>query len=375
VADAKALGQLALDGLERVRADAARWPGVNPVAGWLQASTVEAGDELIARLQILGSDFGVAIEGWQVEQVRAVLRSERYFHAIHYPTAFAVHARNYAHGLAAEATRLGVRLFANTPVTAIDAAGIRKRVDTPFGRIRASYIVLAGNVHLGSAAPRLGATLLPVWRSVGVTAPLGDKLAEVIAYSGAVTEAGDADRYRIVDGNRLMWAGPPTTFQPSPAQARRRLAKRVAAAFPQFGAVAFDHVWSGVYGQTVHGMPQIGELRPGLWVASGFGPQGLNTTAMAGELVVSGMLAKDDRWRLFSPFELVWAGGSSGRVVGQAIFSWIRGRTAVAGRLSRHHEQARRKEQERERRLEAANQAARMARPPGDAGGDSATPQ
>ena len=92
-------------------------------------------------------------------------------------------------------------------------------------------------------------------------------------------------------------------------------------------------------------------------------------------MVVSGLLAKDDPWRLFSPFELVWAGGSGGRVVGQAIFSWIRGRTAVVGRLSRHHEQARRKEQERERRLEAANQAARMARPPGDTGGGSAAPQ
>ena len=56
-------------------------------------------------------------------------------------------------------------------------------------------------------------------------------------------------------------------------------------------------------------MPQIGQLRQGLWVASGFGRHGLNTSAMAGQLIARSILWGDERWRLFSPFELVWAGG------------------------------------------------------------------
>ena len=40
----------------------------------------------------------------------------------------------------------------------------------------------------------------------------------------------------------------------------------------------------------VHKMPQIGELAPGYWLASAFGGHGLNTTAMAGE-----MIARDPR--------------------------------------------------------------------------------
>ena len=70
------------------------------------------------------------------------------------------------------------------------------------------------------------------------------------------------------------------------------------------------NVLGGVVGETVHGMPQIGQLRKGLWVASGFGRHGLNTTAMAGQLVARSILWGDERWRLFSPFELVWAGGA-----------------------------------------------------------------
>ena len=55
--------------------------------------------------------------------------------------------------------------------------------------------------------------------------------------------------------------------------------------FPQLGKVAISDVFGGAVGVTVHGMPQIGQLRKGLWVASGFGRQGLNTSAMAGLLV------------------------------------------------------------------------------------------
>jgi hypothetical protein len=109
-------------------------------------------------------------------------------------------------------------------------------------------------------------------------------------------------------------------------------------------------------------MPQIGQLQPGLWVASGFGRQGLNTSAMAGQLIASGILEGDDRWRLFSPFELVWAGGTTGRAAGYAIGMAMRARSAAAGTLARYRERAR-IAQARKAGLSAANREA-GARPP-----------
>jgi hypothetical protein len=105
-------------------------------------------------------------------------------------------------------------------------------------------------------------------------------------------------------------------------------------------------------------MPQIGQLRKGLWVASGFGRQGLNTSAMAGLLVARSILWGDDRWRLFSPFELVWAGGTTGRAAGHLIGMWGRGSSAAAGTLARYREGARAKERIREARLAEANRLA-----------------
>ena len=133
--------------------------------------------------------------------------------------------------------------------------------------------------------------------------------------------------------------------------------------FPQLGKVAIAEVFGGAVGLTVHGMPQIGQLRKGLWVASGFGRQGLNTSAMAGQLIARSILWGDERWRLFSPFELVWAGGATGRVAGHLIGMWGRGSSAAAGALARYREGARARERIREARLAEANRQA-GTRPP-----------
>jgi glycine/D-amino acid oxidase-like deaminating enzyme len=358
--DARELWALSKQGADYVRAQAAEdvIPGLALSDGALEVSNVDAGDRLISRLQMLTEDFATEVEGWQADRVRDVLRTTRYFHAVHYPTAFQIDGRKYIHGLAELARKAGVRIFEETPVVSIDAAGVRKRIVTPQARLRASHVVLAGNVHLGEASRRLSDTLLPVWRYAAVTAPLGERLAEAVTFQGSVTDSDGIDHFRIVEGDRLMWASPETTWEARPQRYAGAIRNRIRTIFPQLGKVEITDTFCGAIGQTVHGMPQIGQLRPGLWVASGFGRQGLNTSAMAGELLARSMFANDDRWRLFSPFELVWAGGTTGRVAGYAIGMAARAGSAAAGTLSRYRERARGRERTREARLAAANRQA-----------------
>ena len=84
---------------------------------------------------------------------------------------------------------------------------------------------------------------------------------------------------------------------------------------------------------------------------------------MAGQLIARSILWGDERWRLFSPFELVWAGGPTGRVAGQVVGMWERGSSAAAGALARYRERARARERIREARLAEANRQA-GTRPP-----------
>jgi glycine/D-amino acid oxidase-like deaminating enzyme len=370
--DTRELWSLSKQGADLVRANATEqlMPGIAPSEGVLEVSNVDAGDQLISRLQMLGEDFETEVEGWQVDRVRDQLRTGHYFHGVYYPKAFSIDGRKYVHGLAALARRAGARIFEDTPVVSIDWTGIRKRIVTPSARLRASHIVLAGNVHLGAPLRRLSETLLPVWRYAAVTAPLGERLAEAITFQGSVIDSNGIDHFRIVDGGRLMWASPETTWAARPERFAGAIARRIRTIFPQLGAVEIAEVWGGAVGQTVHGMPQIGQLRRGLWVASGFGRQGLTTSAIAGQLIARSILWGDERWRLFSPFELVWAGGPTGRVAGHIIGMWGRGSSAAAGALARHRERARAGERQREARLAAANRQAgtqppRRRPPPG----------
>jgi glycine/D-amino acid oxidase-like deaminating enzyme len=369
--DARELWALSKEGADYVRAAATgeAMLGIALTEGALEVSNVDAGETLISRLQILNEDFETEVEGWQVDRVRDQLGTGRYFHGIYYPRAFQIDGRKYIHGLAAQARRAGARIFEDTPVVSIDSSGIRKRIVTPSARLRASHIVLAGNVHLGAPLRRLSETLLPVWRYAAVTEPLGERLGEIIAFRGSVADSDGIDHFRIVDGDRLMWASPETTWDARPRRLGPAIARRIATIYPQLGKVAIADVFGGAVGVTVHGMPQIGQVRKGLWVASGFGRQGLNTSAMAGQLIARSILWGDERWRLFSPFELVWAGGATGRAAGHLIGLWARGSSAAAGALARYREGARARERVREARLAEANRQAgtRLPRRPPDA--------
>src|SRR5947209_10198033 len=361
--DSQQLWALSKQGVDYVRAAATLIPFSAYSEGALEVSNVDAGDTLISRLQMLAEDFDTEVEGWQVDRVRDALKTRRYFHGVYYPKAFQIDGHRYVHGLAVLAKQAGARIFEDTPAVSIDASGIRKRIVTPQARLRASHIVLAGNIHLGAPLRRLSETLLPVWRHAAVTAPLGERLSDAMRFKGSVTDSDGIDHFRIVLGDRLMWSSPETTWAARPQRFAHAIQRRIATIFPQLGKVEIAETFSGAIGRTVHGMPQIGQLRKGLWVASGFGRQGLNTTAMAGQLIARSILWGDERWRLFSPFELVWAGGRTGRIVGQAVRMWERGSSAAAGALARYREGARVRERIREARLAEANRQA-GTRPP-----------
>jgi glycine/D-amino acid oxidase-like deaminating enzyme len=314
-------------------------PGVDAVDGWLSVSKTDGGraaSAMVERLRWIGAD----VEAWPTERVREVLPSRRYFSAVHYRNAFHIHPLNYALGLAAAAEAAGARIFEATPALSIDPTGVRKRIATPSGRVRAPQLVLAGNVHLGALMPRLAATLLPLTTFVMVSEPIAN-LAQTLRWRGAVSEGDRADNhYRIVGGNRLQWAGRLRVWEADARFAARGLARDIARVFPQLGAVTPAYLWRGTLGRPIHGMPQIGEIEPGVWVASGFGGHGLNTTAMAGELIACGIVEHDETWRLFAPYELVWAGGRLGRALAQALYwgsrpvdraaQWFTGRRAAS---------------------------------------------
>jgi gamma-glutamylputrescine oxidase len=343
----KDLWTLAQAGVDYVRDTIAaeRAPGIDPQDGWLYVSKQDNSDEFVKYVALLG-ELGSDIEAWPTERVREVVRSERYFYAINYLRALAIHPLNYALALAAAAERDGARIFENTPALSIDPSGVRKRIVTPGARLRANHVVLCGNLGLKSLMPRLAATMVPLTTYVITTAPLGDRLAEAVRYRGGVSDTDAADNhYRIVGGDRLMLSGRATTWARNPRRYIRALKADIRTTYPQLGEVEVDYAWAGTLGITMHRMPQIGELGPGVWLASGFGGHGLNTTAMGANLIARAIIDGDQTWRQFTPFELVWAGGIVGRAAAQIRFWVKRMRATVEERRAKARELAHRQAQ------------------------------
>ena len=175
------------------------------------------------------------------------------------------------------------------------------------------------------------------------------------------TTRRNGDYYRIIGDDRLMWGGRISARTSTPWRLKAALRHDILKVYPQLGEFEIDYAWSGTMAYAVHKMPQIGELAPGYWLASAFGGHGLNTTAMAGEMIARAILDGDDRWRLFSPYELVWAGGRLGRAAAQAVFWSMQLRDTLQERISRYRDRARREAERRQKQWEAEKAARRAA--------------
>jgi hypothetical protein len=70
-------------------------------------------------------------------------------------------------------------------------------------------------------------------------------------------------------------------------------------------------------------MPVIGKDPDGIWYATGFGGHGLNTTAMAGQLIAWAIAEGDDRYKQFGVLQPRWAGGPFGQIGVQASYWWM----------------------------------------------------
>ncbi len=184
------------------------------------------------------------------------------------------------------------------------------------GRLKRSFLPIATYVMLSEEAPELIRT------AIATTDAIGDN-----------RRAGDY--YRLVEGGkRLLWGGRITTRAASPAALAGELRREMVGTYPQLKDLKTELAWSGLMSYARHLMPQIGEMQPGVWHCTAFGGHGLNTTAIGGKLVAEGILGQSDRYKLFKPFGLVWAGGYAGLAVAQLTYwklqaqDWWRERAA-----------------------------------------------
>jgi len=330
-----ALVALSQKGVEFVRREANSIdPAIIGGDGWLLAFRHDDPDE-VKKLGALYDAYGMKRRFVPRSELRALLKSKSYFDALENSASFHIQPLAYALGLAQKAHMAGARIFEDCAVEALDKTGALWRVRAAGKTIKAQHVVLAGSAYMGGLYPRLQGAILPVATYVVTSEPMEERLDRAISYFGAISDNRRAgDYYRRLPDKRLLWGGRITTRRSEPKMLAQMLKGDIEKIYPQLGDFKISHAWSGLMGYAVHKMPIIGEMEEGLWAVTGFGGHGLSTTAMGGQIIAAAISEGDDRWRQFSSFGPVWAGGPLGRAAVQGIYWFMRGRDWIEERNS-----------------------------------------
>jgi glycine/D-amino acid oxidase-like deaminating enzyme len=335
---AKKLFHLSAEGVEFIR-DTIRDLGIDSAdvkPGIMSVMRYDDGAALKAYREQVLKDYGYELDLVDTDEVRSVLKSERYFQGLRNPRAFHLHPLNYLRAVAAEIERLGGRIYEGSAAISTRLSGPEKQVRTAGGEVRARHVVFTTGGYTGNLEPRLQRAFLPIATYVMVSEEAPDLIASAIATREAIGDNRRAgDYYRLVDGGkRILWGGRITTRAASTEGLVQELRREMIGTYPQLAGLRTELAWSGLMSYARHLMPQIGEVEPGVWHCTAFGGHGLNTTAIGGKVVAEAILGQSDRYTLFRPFGLVWAGGIAGLAVAQLTYwklqaqDWWRERAA-----------------------------------------------
>ncbi len=335
---ARKIHRLSIEGVDFVR-DTIQSLGIDtayPQPGIMSVLRHDDGASLKAHAEYVARTYDYELEYLDRDHVRSVLKSSRYYQGLRDAKAFHIHPLNYLRAIADEIERLGGRIYESSPATAADLKGAEKTIRSAMGQVKARQVVFTTGGYTGTLDGRLKRAVLPIATYVMLSEEAPDLIREAIATTDAIGDNRRAgDYYRLVDGGRrILWGGRITTRAASSAALAGELRREMIGTYPQLSGLKTELAWSGLMAYARHLMPQIGELQPGVWYCTAFGGHGLNTTAIGGKLVAEGILDQSDRYTLFKPFGLPWAGGLAGLAVAQLTYwklqaqDWWRERAA-----------------------------------------------
>ncbi|MFN7009132.1 MAG: NAD(P)/FAD-dependent oxidoreductase [Allorhizobium sp.] len=336
--NAHRLHLMSIEGVDFVRDTIASLgiAGADPIDGVTSVMRYDDGNGMRLHAEETRRRYGQELDYLDTAAVRRNLKSTRYFHGVRDRGAFHIHPLNYLRGLAAEIERLGGVIYENAPAIGTALSTRSKQVRTGAGTVTAQTVVFSTGGYTDGLNSRLRRAFLPIATYVMVSEEAPDLIATAITTRDGIGDNRRAgDYYRLVDGGRrLLWGGRITTRAASTAGLVEELRREMTSTYPQLRDLKTELAWSGLMAYARHLMPQIGEMQPGVWHCTAFGGHGLNTTAIGGKVVAEGILGESDRYRLFSPFGLAWAGGVAGLAVAQLTYwklqaqDWWRERAA-----------------------------------------------
>jgi len=260
-----------------------------------------------------------ALQTWQAHMQRAYgydtqwiapadmprwIASARFHSGVHDPLGGHLHPLKYSLGLARAAAELGVQIYEGSAVLSMEP-GSTVTLRTARGKVRASNVLLAGNVYLHGVAPLLEKRIMPVGTYIVASEPLAPDLARSLIPSGsAVCDTNFVlDYFRPTVDHRMLYGGRVSYSTATPMNLAASMQRRMATTFPQLSGTEVEFAWGGFVDISMNRAPDFGRL-PGaqsnVYYLQGFSGHGLALTGLAGRLVAEAIAGDAERFDTFA---------------------------------------------------------------------------
>ena len=263
--------------------------------------------ELLEHQRELEEDYGYDGTRWlDGEEVRAILRTDRYVGALRDDRSGHLHPLNYTLGIAAAAESAGARIFEGTDVVGLDH-GATVRVRTQAGpTVRARHVALCCNAFMDARiSKKLRDRIMPVGTYIVATERLGQARIEALMRENvAVSDVNFVlDYFRRSEDDRLLFGGRVSYSGRDALDTARATRVRMLKVFPQLADARIEYAWGGHVDISMSRAPDFGRLEPNVYYLQGFSGHGIALTGIAGQLIAETIAGQAERFDLYTKLQ------------------------------------------------------------------------
>ncbi|MBB4817756.1 gamma-glutamylputrescine oxidase [Pseudomonas alcaligenes] len=264
------------------------------------------------------------LELLDAKRIREVVSTENYIGGMLDMSGGHIHPLNLALGEAAAVESLGGVIHEQSPAIRVER-GANPVVHTPKGRVKAKFVVVAGNAYLGNLLPELASKSMPCGTQVITTEPLSEEMAKSLLPQDYCVEDCNylLDYYRLTGDNRLIYGGGVVYGARDPANIEAIIRPKMLKTFPQLKNVKIDYAWTGNFLLTLSRLPQVGRIGDNIYYSQGCSGHGVTYTHLAGKVLAEALRGQAERFDAFASLpHYPFPGGRLFQVPFSAIGAW-----------------------------------------------------
>lgn len=264
------------------------------------------------------------LEMLDAKRIREVAATDNYIGGMLDMSGGHIHPLNLALGEAAAVESLGGVIHEQSPATRIER-GANPVVLTPKGRVKAKFVVVAGNAYMGNLIPELASKSMPCGTQVITTEPLSEEMARSLLPQDYCVEDCNylLDYYRLSGDKRLIYGGGVVYGARDPANIEAIIRPKMLKTFPQLKDVKIDFAWTGNFLLTLSRLPQVGRIGDNIYYSQGCSGHGVTYTHVAGKVLAETLRGQAERFDAFASLpHYPFPGGRAFRVPFTAMGAW-----------------------------------------------------